>query len=150
MGRSLLAGWQNLLSPPEAFNIGEFVGNHQQDVVPHSAQTMFRLLYQPTARDPDRPFLFTPISIHCSGWSYVGPTFSETSLPKRNCVTSEAGGNAMKCKFWTPPCKLPSPAGPQVISAGPAAEITAVLSLLPGQNHVALCSGWIWLHPFHR
>lgn len=72
MGRSLLARWQNLLLPPEAFNVGEFVGHLQQDDVPHSALTMFHLLYQPTARDPDRPPalavmentlpLFTPIS----------------------------------------------------------------------------------------
>lgn len=55
MGRSLLARWQNFLPPPEAFNVGEFVGHLQQDVVPHSALTMFHLLYQPTARHPDRP-----------------------------------------------------------------------------------------------
>lgn len=36
----------------------------------------------------------------------------------------------MKCKFWTPPCKLPSPAGTQVISAWLGAEITAVLEFV--------------------
>lgn len=56
--------------------------------------------------------------------------FSEPFLSKSNCVASNAGDKAMKCKFWTPPCKLQRPAGAQVISVWLGAKITVVLEFI--------------------
>lgn len=137
MGRTLLSKWQDSLPPPGAFDIGEFVGT-LQEVVPDSV--MLRLLYQPTSRDPDRPSVLVvmgkyPSSFYskfllCPGCSCVAPLFPELFLSKSNCVTSSAGDNAMKCRFWTPPCKFPRPAGAQVIFAWLGAKITVVLEFI--------------------
>lgn len=129
MGKYLLARWQNLLLPPGVFNIGDFVGHLQQEVVSDSVCMMFHLLYQPTLRDPalvvmenTLPLLDYNILL-CSGRSCMGPMFSEFLLEKSNCVASKAGvaSNAMKCRLWTPPCKFPRSAGAPLISAGLAA-----------------------------
>lgn len=76
--------------------------------------------------------------------------FSEPYLPNGNCVASKAGGNAVKCRFWTPPCKLPSPSRCSSNFCLAGCRNHSGSSLLPGENHVALCSRWIWLHPLCR
>lgn len=52
----------------------------------------------------------------------------------------------MKCRFWTPTCKLLRPAGAQLISPWLGTKITVVLEFICGENHVALCSRWTLLH----